>query len=234
MARLPRLTIPGQPHYVVQRGNNLQAIFVDGQDYASMKDLLREMGRRFGVEIHAFILLPNQLHLLLTPQTAQSLPQFMQSVGRTYVRTFNNRHGRSGTLWEGRYRATVLEAQAWLLPAMVVLEHQAVAHGLTGRAVDYGWSSARHNAGAQVDSMVRLHPAYWRLGDTPFAREAAYATMLDRGASADLQEVVLEAALKGWVLGSEGFIEGLKSGTERRLQRQKAGRPARAQGEKAE
>ncbi len=118
MARLPRLTIPGQPHYVVQRGNNLQAIFVDGQDYASMKDLLREMGRRFGVEIHAFILLPNQLHLLLTPQTAQSLPQFMQSVGRTYVRTFNNRHGCSGTLWEGRYRATVLEAQAWLLPAM--------------------------------------------------------------------------------------------------------------------
>ncbi len=104
------------------------------------------------------------MHLLLTPQTAQSLPQFMQSVGRTYVRTFNNRHGRSGTLWEGRYRATVLEAQAWLLPAMVVLEHQAVAHGLTGRAVDYGWSSARHNAGAQVDGMVRLHPAYWRLG----------------------------------------------------------------------
>ena len=128
MARLPRLTIPGQPHYVVQRGNNLQAIFVDGQDYASMKDLLREMGRRFGVEMHAFILLPNQLHLLLTPQTAQSLPQFMQSVGRTYVRTFNNRHGRSGTLWEGRYRATVLEAQAWLLPAMVVLEHQGVGN----------------------------------------------------------------------------------------------------------
>lgn len=234
MARLPRLTIPGQPHYVVQRGNNLQAIFVDGQDYASMKDLLREMGRRFGVEMHAFILLPNQLHLLLTPQTAQSLPQFMQSVGRTYVRTFNNRHGRSGTLWEGRYRATVLEAQAWLLPAMVVLEHQAVAQGLAGRAVDYGWSSARHNAGAQVDGMVRLHPAYWRLGDTPFAREAAYATLLDRGASEDVQEVVLGAALKGWVLGSDSFIEGLKNGTDRRLKRQRAGRPAREQGEKAE
>lgn len=234
MARLPRLTLPGQPHYVVQRGNNLQAIFVDTQDYACMKDLLREMGRRFGVEIHAFILLPNQVHLLLTPQTAESLPQFMQSVGRTYVRTFNNRHGRSGTLWEGRYRATVLEPQAWLLPAMVVLENQALVQGLTGRAVDYGWSSARHNAGAQVDGMVRLHPAYWRLGDTPFAREAAYAALLDRGVSEDVQEVVLGAALKGWVLGSDSFIEGLKNGTERRLQRQRAGRPAREQGEKAE
>ncbi len=225
MARLPRLTIPGQPHYVVQRGNNLQAIFVDGQDYASMKDLLREMGRRFGVEIHAFILLPNQLHLLLTPQTAQSLPQFMQSVGRTYVRTFNNRHGRSGTLWEGRYRATVLEAQAWMLPAMVVLENQAVQLGVAARAVDYPWSSARHNAGAQVEGMLRFHPAYWRLGDTPFAREAAYALMLDRGASEDVTEVVLGAAMKGWVLGGDSFVQGLQQRTERRLLRQRAGRP---------
>ncbi|MBQ0133244.1 MAG: transposase [Comamonas sp.] len=225
MARLPRLTLPGQPHYVLQRGNNLQPIFIDGQDYASMKDLLREMGRRFGVELHAFILLPNQVHLLVTPETADSLPQFMQSVGRSYVRTFNNRHGRSGTLWEGRYRATVLEPQAWMLPAMVVLESQAVQHGVAARAVDYPWSSARHNAGAQVEGMLRFHPAYWRLGDTPFAREAAYALMLDRGASEDVTEVVLGAAMKGWVLGGDSFVQGLQQRTERRLLRQRAGRP---------
>lgn len=226
MARLSRLTLPGQPHYVVQRGNNLQAIFMDDQDYACMKDLLREMGRRFGVDIHAFILLPNQLHLLVTPEEAQSLPKFMQSVGRSYVRNFNNRHGRTGTLWEGRYRTTVLEPQAWMLPAMVVLESQCVAHGLVGRAVDYGWSSARHSAGAQSDGMLRLHPAYWSLGDTPFAREAAYALLLDRGPTEEVQEVVLEAALKGWVLGSESFVQSLQQHTERRLTRQKAGRPA--------
>lgn len=225
MARLPRLTLPGQPHYVLQRGNNLQPIFIDGQDYASMKDLLREMGRRFGVELHAFILLPNQVHLLVTPETADSLPQFMQSVGRSYVRTFNNRHGRSGTLWEGRYRATVLEPQAWMLPAMVVLENQAVQLGVAARAVDYPWSSARHNAGAQVEGMLRFHPAYWRLGDTPFAREAAYALMLDRGASEDVTEVVLGAAMKGWVLGGDSFVQGLQQRTERRLMRQRAGRP---------
>lgn len=234
MARLPRLTLPGQPHYVVQRGNNLQAIFVDAQDYAHMKGLLREMGRRFAVDIHAYILLPNQIHLLLTPTDTQGLPQFMQSVGRAYVRCFNNRHGRSGTLWEGRYRANVLEPQAWMLPAMVVLESQAVMQGVAGRAVDYGWSSARHNAGAQTDGMLRLHPAYWSLGDTPFAREAAYALMLDRGPSEDVAEVVLEAALKGWVLGSDSFVQSLEAHTPRRLQRQKAGRPARKQCEKAE
>lgn len=228
MARLPRLTLPGQPHYVVQRGNNLQAIFMDEQDYASMKDLLREMARRFGVDIHAFILLPNQLHLLVTPETAEALPQFMQSVGRSYVRSFNNRHGRSGTLWEGRYRATVLEPQAWMMPAMVVLESQSVQQGVASRAVDYGWSSARHNAGAQVDGMLRFHPAYWRLGDTPFAREAAYALMLDRGASEEITEVVLGAAMKGWVLGGDSFVQGLQQRTERRLSRQRAGRPVRA------
>lgn len=234
MARLPRLTLPGLPHYVVQRGNNLQPIFVDGQDYTAMKEALREMGQRFGVALHAFILLPNQMHLLLTPETAESLPQFMQSVGRTYVRTFNNRHARSGTLWEGRYRATVLEPQAWMLPAMVVLENQAVAEGVCGRAVDYTWSSARHNAGAQVDGMLRWHPAYWGLGDTPFAREAAYATLLDQGPSEEVQEVVLHAALKGWVLGSDSFVHSLRHQTDRRLQRQKAGRPARKQCKKAE
>ena len=234
MARLPRLTLPGHVHYVVQRGNNLQAIFMDAQDYACMKDLLREMGRRFAVDLHAFILLPNQMHLLVTPQAADSLPKFMQSLGRTYVRTFNNRHGRSGTLWEGRYRATVIEPQAWLLPAMVVLESQAVVQGVVGRAVDYPWSSARHNVGAQTDGMLRVHPAYWRLGDTPFAREAAYAALLDRGASEEVHEVVLGAALKGWVLGSESFIDSLKQGTERRLQRQRAGRPVREPAEKAD
>lgn len=227
MARLPRLTLPGLPHYVVLRGNNLQPIFVDGQDYAHMKAVLAEMAGRFGVQLHAFALLPNQLHLLLTPEQADSLPQFMQSVGRTYVRSFNNRHGRSGTLWEGRYRATVLEPQSWMLPAMVVLECQPVDEGVSSRAVDYGWSSARHHVGAQTERMLRLHPSYWKLGNTPFAREAAYAELLDRGPSAEVREVVLQAALKGWVLGSDSFVQELQQHTTRRLQRQKAGRPVR-------
>ena len=227
MARLPRLTLPGLPHYVVLRGNNLQPIFVDGQDYAHMKAVLAEMAGRFGVQLHAFALLPNQLHLLLTPEQADSLPQFMQSVGRTYVRSFNNRHGRIGTLWEGRYRATVLEPQSWMLPAMVVLECQPVDEGVTSRAVDYGWSSARHHVGAQTERMLRLHPSYWKLGNTPFAREAAYAELLDRGPSAEVREVVLQAALKGWVLGSDSFVQELQQHTTRRLQRQKAGRPVR-------
>lgn len=226
MARLPRLTLPGLPHYVLQRGNNLQPIFADAQDYACMKDLLREMGRRFAVELHAYILLPNQLHLLATPETADSLPQFMQAVGRSYVRYFNNRHGRTGTLWEGRYRCTVLQAEQWLMATMVSMDLNPVRDGLVQRAVDWPWSSYAHNAGLQSDALISPHALFWALGNTPFARDAAYVRAVEAGLDADTQEQISHAALRGWALGEPDFIENLQQKTERRVKRQKAGRPA--------
>lgn len=226
MARLPRLTLPGMAHYVIQRGNNLQPIFEDVQDYETMKDLMREMARRFQVDLHAYVLLPAQFHVLATPETEEGLPLFMQSVGRSYVRYFNNRHGRSGTLWEGRYRSTVLEASAYLLPCMVVLETQPVAEGLVGRPQDYLWSSYAHNAGVQQDSLVRSHAQYWALANTPFAREAAYQRTVEHGVSAAVAEEVLAAASKGWALGSPDFVAQLQHQTQRRLTRRRPGRPA--------
>lgn len=226
MARLPRLTLPGMAHYVIQRGNNLQPIFEDMQDYETMKDLMREMARRFQVDLHAYVLLPAQFHVLATPETEEGLPLFMQSVGRSYVRYFNNRHGRSGTLWEGRYRSTVLEASAYLLPCMVVLETQPVAEGLVGRPQDYAWSSYAHNAGVQQDSLVRSHAQYWALANTPFAREAAYQRTVEHGVSAAVGEEVLAAASKGWALGSPDFVAQLQHQTQRRLTRRRPGRPA--------
>lgn len=229
MARLPRLTLPGMAHYVIQRGNNQQAIFQDAQDYAVLKDLLREMARRFQVEVHGYVLLPSQFHVLATPETEEGLPLFMQSVGRSYVRYFNNRHGRSGTLWEGRYRSTVLEAPGYLLPCMVLLELQPVEQGLIGQAQDYAWSSCAHNVGRQQDGLVRSHAQYWALANTPFAREAAYQRVLEQGVAQAVAEEILEAASKGWALGSPHFVARLQQGTERRLTRRRPGRPARAQ-----
>lgn len=228
MARLPRLTLPGMAHYVIQRGNNQQPIFEDAQDFETMKDLMREMARRFQVDLHAYVLLPAQFHVLATPETEEGLPLFMQSVGRSYVRYFNNRHGRSGTLWEGRYRSTVLEAPAYLLPCMVVLETQPVVCGLASRPQDYAWSSYVHNAGLRQDNLVRSHAQYWALANTPFAREAAYQRAVEQGVSAALAEEVLAAASKGWALGSPGFVAQLQHQTQRRLSRRRPGRPAQA------
>lgn len=225
MARLPRLTLPGMAHYVIQRGNNLQSIFEDVQDYETMKELMREMARRFQVDLHAYVLLPAQFHVLATPETEEGLPLFMQSLGRSYVRYFNNRHGRTGTLWEGRYRSTVLEAGAYLLPCMVVLETQPVAEGLAPRPQDYRWSSYGHNAGLQQDNLVRSHAQYWALANTPFAREAAYQRTVEHGVTGAVAEEVLQAASKGWALGSPDFVAQLQNQTPRRLTRRRPGRP---------
>ena len=229
MARLPRLTLPGMPHYVIHRGNNQQDIFVDEQDYSTMKDLMREMSRRFQVDIHAYVLLPNQFHALAMPEQEQGLPQFMQSLGRSYVRYFNNRHGRSGTLWEGRYRCTVLDAPSFLLASMVVLENQPVVMELANRPQDYAWSSCAHNTGLKQDSLVRSHPAYWALANTPFAREAAYTRALEQGVGQGLSEEVLSAASKGWALGDADFVKHLQQNTERRVSRRRPGRPVQAE-----
>jgi putative transposase len=225
MARLPRLTLPGMAHYVIQCGNNQQPIFEDAQDYDTMKDLMREMARRFQVDLHAYVLLPAQFHVLATPELEESLPAFMQSVGRSYVRYFNNRHGRSGTLWEGRYRSTVLEASAYMLPCMVVLETRPVSEGLVNRPQDYAWSSYAHNAGLHQDNLVRSHAQYWALANTPFAREAAYQRAVEHGITAAVTEQVLAAASKGWALGSPDFVAQLQQQTDRRWTRRRPGRP---------
>src|SRR6266542_341841 len=108
MARLPRLTVPGYPHHLIQRGNNRQAIFAANADYETLLSMLEEHATQAGVAIHAYVLMSNHFHLLATPDTAQGIPRMMQSVGRRYVRYFNQRQNRTGTLWEGRYKSTLI------------------------------------------------------------------------------------------------------------------------------
>ena len=225
MARLPRLTLAALPHHIIQRGNNGAQIFADAADYGRMLDLLREMARRFGVSIHGYVLLPSQFQLLATPETDVGLPQFMQAVGRSYVRYFNNRHGRSGTLWDGRYRATVVDPAEYLLASMVVLDWSPVHAGLARAPADYAWSSYQHNAGLRYSTLVHPHPAFWALGNTPFAREASYQAVVAEGISAEQYETIEQAALRGWALGSPQFVADLQNRTQRRVVRQRAGRP---------
>lgn len=225
MARLPRLTLANMPHHIIQRGNNSGEIFVDAQDRLAMLDQVREMARRFDIDVHAYVLMPNHFHLLLTPKTEQGVPQFMQALGRSYVRYFNNRHGRTGTLWEGRYRGTVLQAEHWLLPTMVSMDLNPVRAGLVQRAVDWPWSSYAHSAGLRSDALISPHALFWALGNTPFARDAAYVKAVEAGLDRDTQEQISHSALRGWALGEPEFIENLQQKTERRVVRQKSGRP---------
>ena len=224
MARLPRLTLPGQPHHVIQRGNNRQAIFVDNADRDRLLALWAEQAPRFDVALHAYVLMDNHFHLLVTPATADGLPKFMQAVGRSYVRAFNDRHGRSGTLWEGRYRATVLQAERYLLPCMVYLDLNPVRAGLVAEARDFAWSSHHHYAGLRSDRFLSPHPLYWTLGNTPFAREAGYAERVRAGIGPRDEQLLTESALQGWAAGDERFVAQLQEATGRRLVKARAGR----------
>jgi putative transposase len=225
MARLPRISIPGYPHHVIQRGNNRQAIFLADDDRRRMLELLEDYARQFEVAVHAYVLMDNHFHLLLTPQTAEGLPRLMQAVGRRYVRHFNDSHGRSGTLWEGRYRSTLIEAEPYLLACMVYIDLNPVRAGLVGQARDFPWSSHGHYAGLRTDRVVTPHPLYWELGNTPFAREAAYARLVQEGLPIQQQQALTDAALRGWALGSPGFVAELQKKTGRRLSKATPGRP---------
>lgn len=227
MARLPRLTLADYPHHIIQRGNNRQPIFARPEDYQFLLDLLEAYAKQFEVTLHAYVLMTNHFHLLATPRSTDGLPLMMQAVGRRYVRNFNDRHGRSGTLWEGRYRSTLIQTDRYLLACMAYLDLNPVRAGMVERAADYVWSSHHHYTGQRPDRLITPHALYWALGNTPFDREAAYADLVRAGLGQSQQEALTQATLQGWALGDEDFVADLQKKTLRRLSPGQPGRPAR-------
>lgn len=226
MARLPRLTVPGYPHHVIQRGNNRQAIVSNDVDREVLMDLLGENARKQRVALNAYVLMDNHFHVLLTPETSEGVPLMMQAVGRSYVRYFNDRHRRTGTLWEGRYKSTLIQTERYLLACMVYLDLNPVRAGMVSDPKQYSWSSHRHFTGQTQDKRVTPHPLYWALGNTPFAREAAYTEMVHAGLDAHSQRAITDATLQGWALGDAEFMDDLQKKTPRRVSPAPRGRPA--------
>jgi len=227
MARLPRLSVPGYPHHIIQRGNNRQAIFSSTADYILLLALLKENAQKFGVAVHAYVLMTNHFHILATPEQLNSLPLMMQAVGRSYVRYFNDAQHRSGTLWEGRYRSTLIQTDRYLLTCMAYLDLNPVRAGLVRQAKEYEWSSHRHYIGQRADKLITPHPLFWTLGNTPFSREAAYADLVDVGITSAQHSDLTRSVLSGWALGDEDFVDDLQKRTTRRAVQAQAGRPAK-------
>jgi putative transposase len=229
MARLPRLTVPGYPHHIVQRGNNRQAIFSDATDYELLLSLIDEHARKQQVAVHGYVLMSNHFHLLATPETLEGIPQMMQAVGRRYVRHYNLRHARTGTLWEGRYRSTLIQAERHLLACMVYMDLNPVRAAMVADPADYSWSSHGHFIGRRADKLITPHPLYWELGNTPFARDGAYAEMVRSGISEEQRKALGESVNRGWALGDADYVADLQRRTQRRVARSQAGRPFKNQ-----
>jgi putative transposase len=220
MARLPRLAIGGWPHHVIQRGHNGQAVFLDDDDRRGYLGALRAAVGEGGVALHAYALLDAEIHLVVTPRDAASLSGLMQKIGRRHAAAFNRRHGRSGSLWEGRYRAGVFEPERYLLPNMRLIETLPVRRGLAASAEACPWSSAAHHLGLRHDGSIVEHALYWRLGNTPFDRELAYRRFLQQPLTVEEERLLMDSALKGWALGDVPQPQA-----PRRLQPLRRGRP---------
>jgi putative transposase len=226
VARQARLVLPGQLHHVLQRGNNRQPVFVDDADRSAYLDDLREATRLHGVLVHAFVLMPTHVHLLATPTQAEALARALQTLGRRYVRYFNQRHGRSGTLWEGRFRTALIEAPAFFMDALLYVEQHPVRAGLVDHAADFPWSSARHHLGLERHPLLAEHSGFWALGNTPFEREAVLRDALAQPLPPDALARMGRHAHSGWPLLTPQAIAALADTLDRPMQPRPRGRPA--------
>lgn len=219
MARLARLCIPGHPHLVLLRGHNGQPVFADEADRGSFLSLLAEVAKAHDVAVHAYGLSAGEVQMLATPSRADGLSRLMQSLGRRYGLGFNRRHGRTGSLWDGRFRAVPIEAEQHLLAAMRYIETALPPRDS---------SSAAHHLGQFTDPLVSDHSLYWALGNTPFDREMKYRAWFEQGTSSAEAERFQRALAQGWPLGSAAFVAGLSASTDRRLAARPRGRPPKS------
>jgi putative transposase len=225
MARLARLIIPQYPHHILQRGNDRQLIFREEADYSAFLKWLREAARQFKVAVHAYVLMPNHFHLLATPADETGLARMMQWVGRYYVPYFNHKYQRTGTLWQGRFKTTIIDPENYFLPCLRYIELNPMRLEMTGNPAHYPWSSYGHHIGAKPDPLITDHAIYWALGNTPFDREAAYRNLVEQGITQEEVRAIRDATNTGWILGAEKFRENIARQTSRRVSPAKKGRP---------
>jgi putative transposase len=221
MPRQLRLVLPGVALHVIQRGNNRAACYRERSDYLVYLLHLHELTRKFSCAIHAYCLMGNHVHLLMTPSSEEGCTSLMRELGQRYVQYFNRRHGRTGTLWEGRYRASLVESSRYVLACYRYIELNPVRAGLAGRPEDYEWSSHRGNAGMHSDSLLRPHVEFDALGSRD-----AYLRLFDGALDANLLTEIRESTNAGYPLSSAAFKSSVVAPTGHKLAPGKPGRRA--------
>ncbi len=227
MPRRARLRIAGHPIHLIQRGNNRSSCFVDVADYELYLGLLHELGPRFECAVHAYVLMTNHVHLLLTPQRADGPSHLMKHLGQRYVQHYNRTHLRTGSLWEGRFRSSIVDSEGYLFRCQRYIELNPVRAGMVADPWEYPWSSYLANAGGAPSLFLVPHHQYEALGTSQGERATRYRELFCDGlAIADLEEI--RAAVNGgFALGSRAFVEGIEHALQQRAARGVPGRPRR-------
>ena len=227
MPRKQRFFVPDVPVHVVQRGNNRQAVFFDQGDYRAWLDWLDSGALRYGCQIHAYVLMTNHVHLLLSPAGQHSIPRMMQYLGRHYVQAVNCLYQRTGTLWEGRYKASLIDADDYLLTCYRYIELNPVRAGMVNEPGEYPWSSYRVNALGHSNRYIQSHPLYLELGGSAEARCEAYRELFKASlASKDILRIN-RAWETGTPLGNDRFREQIEQTLGRTVGTTRRGRPGK-------
>ena len=225
MARLPRIDIPGVPQHLIVRGNNRSDLFRDDADRCVFIQFLEEALRACPCEVHAYVLMTNHVHLLATGHHEGELSEMMQRVGRKFARLMNLRWNRTGTLFEGRFRSSLVDSEAYLLTCMRYIELNPVRAGIVRHPKEFGWSSYRQNACGVPGELLTPHELYLRLGQTSERRGASYRALVDSGVCEQDLINIRTSAAKCRALGSEAFCAELEARLDRPTAPRPQGRP---------
>lgn len=216
MARLPRLNLPNIPQHVVQRGNNRQVCFFNDADYAVYLDKFKEYSLKYKVSVHSFVLMTNHVHLLMTPSNSNGVSLLMQSLGRYYVRYINTTYNRSGTLWEGRFKSTLVDSDNYFLIVSRYIELNPVRACMVKLPSEYPWSSFKNNALGLPIQLITPHHCYMSLGRDNADRQQAYKALFDSHIPDCTLNEIRESVNKAWVLGDDRFKTQIEKQTGRR------------------
>ena len=225
MARLPRISPVGVPVHIIQRGNNRQVCFVSNEDHGAYANWLKEYSEKYKVDIHAWVMMTNHVHLLCTPRQEEAVSRMMQALGRRYVRYFNFEYQRSGTLWEGRYKSCLVQEERYLLEVYRYIELNPVRAEMVTDPGEYRWSSYQINALGKVSNLCTPHPEYLELGLEPLECRKNYHALFVHRVDGELLEEIRANTNKGLAVGHDRFKDEIELLTGRRVKEKKRGRP---------
>lgn len=225
MPRRPRVIYPGVPLHIIQRGNNRQACFFADEDYYLYLDWLFKYANETSCAIHAFVLMTNHVHILLTPSESNSAGALMKKLGQRYVQYINRSYKRSGTLWEGRFRSCIIEQEEYLLSCQRYIELNPVRAEMVKHPGDYSWSSYRTHAHGESFATLSPHPLYLHLGKSDVERQDNYRELFRSDLETGLMDDIRNATNGNFALGNDRFKDEIAQALGRRVTPGVSGRP---------
>jgi putative transposase len=225
MPRKPRFYISGVPVHIVQRGHCREPVFFDRQDYVTYLHWLKEAANKYAVSVHSFVLMTNHVHLLVTPSTTTGVSLFMQYIGRRYVPYINRKYDRSGSLWEGRYKSSLVQQEKYFLKVMKYIELNPVRACMVEVPNHYHWSSFCHNSGIKKITLLEFHSTYLALGLNNEERFQAYIELFRYDLSATDMQRIRDTWQTGTPLGNDYFLEKIEKTLFRKVGQSRRGRP---------